>query len=448
MFFLILPCSTQAFVLGLKSTDNTVQNIVDIEKTYQLYLPIVAFIYDPWEKQDVVAELEKMKAELGDQRIYHISVSPNQFSAEEVANGAFDEQYKLFFQTIKRLKLKVVFRTMHEMNGGRYPWGSNPEMFKKAWIHVWELSRSLGLSQQDILFDFSVNHWDMPTLWKPSQQAKLIQCKALEPVKKEIETLKKKKKLTAEEQSLLKNKEKELKKLKSCPHFEDYFPGEAYVDLVGITFYNRGKATSNRLWRSPTAILNDPERKTLERAQKLGKPLFIDEVGTTAVRYGESYSPQNSRNEFLSSWSDIRKNQWLRALSELLKANHFVGAVYFNVDYTNGLNFPLVWEADWAIINTTIGKFYEGFWDLYSSSKSDFSSLLALFGLGKIQVNGKERLVPQIASKDIQQIEGLVNEKITDPKEKSDLYSKLLSSPSGKISFDKAIEVLAEEYLE
>jgi hypothetical protein len=53
---------------------------------------------------------------------------------------------------------------MHEMNGGWYPRGSNPENFKKAWIHVWELSRSLGLDQKDILFDFSVNHWDMPTL--------------------------------------------------------------------------------------------------------------------------------------------------------------------------------------------------------------------------------------------------------------------------------------------
>ena len=83
---------------------------------------------------------------------------------------------------------------------------------------------------------------------------------------------------------------------------------------------------------------------------------------------------------------------------------------------------------------------------MYSSSKSDFSALLALFGLGKIQVNGKEMLVPQIASKDIQQMESLVNEKIIDPKEKSDLYSKLLNSPSGKMSFDKAIEVLAEEY--
>lgn len=69
-----------------------------------------------------------------------------------------------------------------------------------------------------------------------------------------------------------------------------------------------------------------------------------------------------------------------------------------------------------------------------------------MFGLGKIQVNGKEKLVPQIASKDIKLVESMVNGKITDPKERSDFYSQLLSSPSGKRSFDTAIEILAEEY--
>lgn len=164
LFFLAFPFSTSAFVLGLKSTDNTVENVVKIEKDYSLYLPLIGFIYDPRDKQDVVAELEKIAKELGNQRIYHISLSPNQFSAEEVAKGSFDEQYTLFFKTIKRLNLKVIFRTMHEMNGGWYPRGSNPTKFKEAWIHVWNLARSLGLNQQDILFDFSVNHRDMPTL--------------------------------------------------------------------------------------------------------------------------------------------------------------------------------------------------------------------------------------------------------------------------------------------
>lgn len=129
-----------------------------------------------------------------------------------------------------------------------------------------------------------------------------------------------------------------------------------------------------------------------------------------------------------------------------MNANHFVGAVYFNVDYTNALHHELVGEADWAIINTTIGKFYEGFWDLYSSSKSDFSSLLKLFGLTQVQVNGKEKFVPQIAVKNLNFIEPIVNEKITNPKEKSDFYLKVLQTPSGQKGFDKAIEVLAEEY--
>lgn len=94
--------------------------------------------------------------------MYHLTISPNQFSAEQVANGAFDEQYLTFFALIKELDLKVIFRTMHEMNGGRYPRSSNPESFKKARIHVRELSRRVDLDQSNILFDMSINARDLP----------------------------------------------------------------------------------------------------------------------------------------------------------------------------------------------------------------------------------------------------------------------------------------------
>lgn len=70
----------------MKSFDNTVENIIEIEKQYHIYLPLVSFIYDPWEHWDVVGELKKMKASLGDQRVYHITISPNMFSAQEVAS--------------------------------------------------------------------------------------------------------------------------------------------------------------------------------------------------------------------------------------------------------------------------------------------------------------------------------------------------------------------------
>lgn len=131
-----------------------------------------------------------------------------------------------------------------------------------------------------------------------------------------------------------------------------------------------------------------------------------------------------------------------------MKENQFMGAVYFNVDYTNGLTLPLVGEADRAIINTTIGKFYDGFWDLYSSSKSDFSSLLALFGLVKVEVKGKETLLPRMVAKQIPIIEKIINDKFSDDlKGKSDLYSQLLKVPSGEDSFDQAIQVLSEHYV-
>ncbi|MDR0369349.1 MAG: hypothetical protein LBH96_02160 [Candidatus Peribacteria bacterium] len=43
------------------------------------------------------------------------------YSAQEVADGAFDMQYLQFFGKVKENNLRVIFRTMHEMNGGRYP---------------------------------------------------------------------------------------------------------------------------------------------------------------------------------------------------------------------------------------------------------------------------------------------------------------------------------------
>ena len=209
---------TNAYLLGFKSRDNSIENIQRIEDTYSIHLPIVSFIFDP-RGPNVETLLQKLPSTLGTERIYHISISPNNFSAKEVAAGKFDAQYKKFFALVKSGDLKVIFRTMHEMNGGRYPRSSNPVTFKQARIHVWDLSRQLGLSQKNILFDMSLNARDLPAKnGKPAQTATFIQCQP------------------------------SLKAKLKCPTFEDYYPGDNYVDLLGVTFYNRGKGNSNR-WR-------------------------------------------------------------------------------------------------------------------------------------------------------------------------------------------------------
>jgi beta-mannanase len=79
-----------------------------------------------------------------------------------------------------------------------------------------------------------------------------------------------------------------------CPTFEDYYPGDKYVDLMGVTFYNRGKGNSNRRRGTPDQIVNAAGRKTLDRLKKFDKPIFVDEVGTTAVNYTGAYDFKKS----------------------------------------------------------------------------------------------------------------------------------------------------------
>ena len=423
LILFLLPISSYAFVFWLKSSDNTVENIVEIEKTYNLYLPLVGFIYDPWDQQDVIWELKKAKNLLGDKRIYHITVSPNSYTAQEVVDWKFDAEYNAFFKTIRDLNLKVIFRTMHEMNWGWYPWSSDPELFKEAWVHVWKLSRKQWLTDNDILFDFSVNHWDMPTKWTPSQSAILFRCET--PLSGKV-----------------------LDYSKECYRFEDYYPWDKFVDIVWVTFYNWWKATSDRKWKTPSQILNDKDWNTLTRLKKFDKPLFIDAVWTTAVWYSWDYSGDKSREIYLWTWGDVRKDKWLNQLAQFLSSNHFMGAVYFNVDYTYWLEYPTVWEADWAVINVLLDKFYQGFWDLYSSSKVDFRNILALFWVEEVMINSGSYYVPWHATRNIKFIEPIVNEHFSwNDQWKSDFYKKLVSTPSWQRPFDEAIRALSWAYV-
>ncbi len=136
-----LGSKSEAYLFGMKSRDNSIENIQRIEKEYKLDIPILAFIFDP-RGEHVENMMNSFNDKFGEDRIYHITISPNMFTAKEVVAGKFDAQYKQFFDDVKKNNLRVIFRTMHEMNGGRYPRSTNPYRFKKARIHVRELSRA------------------------------------------------------------------------------------------------------------------------------------------------------------------------------------------------------------------------------------------------------------------------------------------------------------------
>ena len=405
--------NTQSYYFWLKSADNTPQNIESIEQNLNIKLPIVSFIFDPREENDVLNSIDKIVELLGSDRIYHFTISPDNFSAEDVVLWKFDMQYTAFFKKIKEKNLHVIFRTMHEMNWGWYPRSSNPEKFKAARIHVWTLSRVAWLNEENIAFDFSINHRDMPTKWTPSQSAPLTKC------------------------SLWK---------KDCYHFEDYYPGDEFVDVVWFTFYNRWKAIDNRQRLSPTQILYDKNRKTYERVKAFNKPIVIDEVATTSVRYQWSYDFEKSRNEYLND--DERKDYRLHQLREFL-VNHpeIVAVSYFNTDYTHWLNFKITWEADWAIVNVEDNKVYGWFRDLELFGEKDLDNILStIFHSQKITIDWVEVFVSSSFSKELNTIASIIDSKSNDINDKINILSAIKQKNIKSVPINKALNTLDTVY--
>lgn len=405
--------SVQSYYFWLKSSDNTIENIEIIEALLWVKLPVVSFIFDPWDESDVLNSIDMIAENLGTDRIYHFTLSPDMYSANDVVLWEFDAQYTAFFKKIKEKNLHVIFRTMHEMNGWRYPRSSDPEKFKAAWIHVWTLSRVVGLDEENILFDFSINHRDMPAKWLPSQSASLIQC------------------------SLWK---------KNCYHFEDYYPWDEFVDVVWFTFYNRWKAVWNRQRLTPTQILYDKNWNTYERVKALNKPIIIDEVATTSVRYKWNYDFDKSRNEYLNH--DERKDYWIHQLWEfLIEHPEIEVVVYFNTDYTHGLNLQITWEADWAIVNVENNKVYGWFHELDMFWEKNLDSILtSLFNLYKITIAWNDIFISRKCEREINVISYILDEKAETREEKRWLIKMLQEKDFKSDCISKSLKVLWELY--
>ena len=398
-----LGSATHAYLIGFKSRDNSIENIQNIEEEYSIRLPIVSFIFDPYG-DNVISTIKKLPTTLWLDRIYHISLSPNSFTAQQVADGLFDTQYKQFFALIKSGDLKVIFRTMHEFNGWRYPRSSKPEAFKNARIHVRNLSRKAGLTQQDILFDLSLNARDLPAKnGNPAQTATFIQCTQAAKAK--------------------------LK----CPTFEDYYPGDKYVDLMWVTFYNWWKGNSNRRRGAPRDIVNAKWRNTLDRMKTFNKPIFIDEVGTTAVNYDWAYSFQKSLDVYKTTY-DLKNTRLLQLRDFLKSEKSILGANYFNVDLTNGLQNWTLGELDRSVIDLASNKFYEWIMDVINAGEKiekNSSNLLNLFNIRYLNLSGAKLFVPSQYLKPVQ-----------------DLYKQVMANTTTESAQLASIQSLQDQWIQ
>lgn len=272
---------------GLRAEHNLPEDILGIEKRYPTTrVSTVSFIYDEYGTGTDLDFRRSVKL-LGSDRVYHVTISPLGHTAAEVGSGVFDESYKRFFRTARELKLRVLFRTMHEMNGGWYSWASHPAEFRTAFRHVADLARKHALTNDRFKMVFSVNSLDLPTTDAvPNQKSPLVHCELDGPVTPEMPF---------------------------CPTFEDYWPGDEYVDVVGTTLYNWGRAKADRWagWKTAEEMLG--EYGLLVRLEKFGKPVGLDEVGTTSARFKGKWTWDKARDSYLYNVDD--KNAWVADLA-------------------------------------------------------------------------------------------------------------------------------------
>ena len=123
--------------------------------------------------------------------------------------------------------------------------------------------------------------------------------------------------------------------------FENYYPGNSLVDVIGFSSYNYGYCRVAIPWQKweNYATLFAPY---LERIRQMdaSKPIIIAQTGTTA-----EYSNPNEKNTGA-------KNNWLKENYEYLAGqSQVLGILYYDYDQTP-------WECNWRILP---GETYNGY---------------------------------------------------------------------------------------
>jgi len=168
---------------------------------------------------------------------------------------------------------RAYIRFAHEMNGNWYPWsaeGTNrPNDYVRMWRHVKSLFFNKGMERRHLQWIWCVNATDVGNY------------KA-----------------------------------------ESFYPGNNYVDWVGIDGYNWGKTQAWSEWQDPAQVFGDMLRR-LRRVTS--KPVAIGEVATT--------TSTTTGNKIAD------KSQWITNIFQYAQSQNIKAIAWFNQDK----------ETDWAV---------------------------------------------------------------------------------------------------
>jgi hypothetical protein len=220
--------------------------------------------------------------------------------------GKFDDYLHMYARDIVAGGLPLGIRLNHEMNGDWYPWsernnvgepinGNRPGDFVKMWRHVHDIFTEEGAGDLVI--------W----IWSPNITNNLA------PANKE------------------------------AGYLESLYPGDDYVDWIGIDGYNWGASQSWSTWTAPDAVFGS----MVARLRSISaKPLALTETASSSATPG--------------AVNVAAKSQWITQLFAYATAPA-TGArmiVWFNEDK----------ETDWAVFGGSNGD------ETYRSGRTSYKA--------------------------------------------------------------------------
>jgi hypothetical protein len=175
---------------------------------------------------------------------------------ERINSGKTDDYWREWAKAAKSFESEIILRFGFEMNGDWFGWGQQPEAFIAAWRRVYTIIRD-DIGARNVQFMFSPN-----IEWDTTRQ------------------------LTA---------------------IELYYPGDEFVERLGLDGYNFGDFHSEwHQWQTYEAIFE----KSIQKMSQWKKPLMLAEIGCA---------------------DGPRKAKWVEAFLKSVRSDPRVeGFIYFN----------------------------------------------------------------------------------------------------------------------
>ncbi|OGK42846.1 hypothetical protein A3A74_01410 [Candidatus Roizmanbacteria bacterium RIFCSPLOWO2_01_FULL_35_13] len=215
----------------------------------------------------------------------------DKYHLRNIIRGDFDEYIKEYANSVRDYQNPVMIRFAHEMNGNWYPWGSTfntPSEYIMAWRHVHDIFTEVGTP-------------NVAWIWAPNEEY-------VEPL------------------------------VPFSHSSEVFYPGDKYVDWVGVSSFNWAGRYKQNIWRKPEDLFES----TISKLKQYQKPIIITETASSETI---GYPGQ--------------KALWIEQMAEYVKLNPEIkGLVWFNVNDNN---------IDWSIesSDSSLKSFINWFGDSY-----------------------------------------------------------------------------------